>query len=65
MSLQIIRYIEVNGMRALNLYGVQDIRFEENTPIPVIENDTDVIIKIKSVGICASDTSRYKNSAHM
>ncbi len=60
MSLQIIRYIEVNGMRALNLYGVQDIRFEENTPIPVIENDTDVIIKIKSVGICGSDTSRYK-----
>ncbi|MGE6717565.1 galactitol-1-phosphate 5-dehydrogenase [Peribacillus frigoritolerans] len=47
-------------MRALNLYGVQDIRFEDNTPVPVIENDDDVIIKVKSVGICGSDISRYK-----
>lgn len=47
-------------LKALNLYGVQDLRYEENTPKPVIENSDDVIIKVKSVGICGSDTSRYK-----
>lgn len=46
-------------MKALNLYGVQDIRFEE-TPEPVIEKEDDVIIKVKAVGICGSDISRFK-----
>lgn len=46
-------------MRSLNLYGEQDIRFEESRE-PVIENGDDVIIKVKSVGICGSDISRYK-----
>jgi len=47
-------------VRALNLYGEQDLRFEDNVAAPVIENEDDVIIKVKSVGICGSDTSRYK-----
>lgn len=47
-------------MRALRLYGTQDLRYEEDAALPEIENDDDVIIKIKSVGICGSDTSRYK-----
>ncbi|GIO27012.1 galactitol-1-phosphate 5-dehydrogenase [Ornithinibacillus bavariensis] len=47
-------------MKALNLYGVEDLRFEENTPKPVIEDANDVIIRVKSVGICGSDTSRYR-----
>ncbi|WP_101842912.1 galactitol-1-phosphate 5-dehydrogenase [Halobacillus sp. Marseille-P3879] len=46
-------------MKALNLYGIQDIRFEE-TKEPIIESGTDVIIKVKAVGICGSDISRYK-----
>ncbi|SFE11937.1 L-iditol 2-dehydrogenase [Lentibacillus persicus] len=46
-------------MRSLNLYGEQDLRFED-TSEPVIENADDVIIKVKSVGICGSDISRYK-----
>lgn len=46
-------------MRSLNLYDKQDIRFEETTD-PVIENGDDVIIKVKAVGICGSDISRYK-----
>src|SRR5699024_5515630 len=46
-------------MKALNLYGVQDIRYEEKILKPKIENKDDVIIKVKSVGICGSDTSRY------
>src|SRR5690625_3765880 len=32
---------------------------EDHTPNPVIQNADDVIIKVKSVGICGSDTSRY------
>ncbi|WP_230128766.1 galactitol-1-phosphate 5-dehydrogenase [Bacillus sp. CECT 9360] len=47
-------------MKALKLYGTQDLRFEDNVTEPLIENDDDVIIKVKSVGICGSDMSRYK-----
>ena len=45
-------------MKSLKLYGVQDIRFEEAEK-PVLEKEDDVIIKVKSVGICGSDISRY------
>ncbi|UJL47401.1 galactitol-1-phosphate 5-dehydrogenase [Virgibacillus sp. NKC19-16] len=45
-------------MKSLNLYGKQDIRFEQS-PEPVIEKEDDVIIKVKVVGICGSDISRY------
>ncbi|WP_174614827.1 galactitol-1-phosphate 5-dehydrogenase [Virgibacillus ihumii] len=47
-------------MRALNLYGIQDLRSEDTSPEPVIENTDDVIVKVKAVGICGSDLSRYK-----
>ncbi|WP_017797928.1 galactitol-1-phosphate 5-dehydrogenase [Oceanobacillus kimchii] len=46
-------------MEALNLYGVKDLRYED-TPKPIIEKDDEVIIRVKAVGICGSDTSRYK-----
>ncbi len=46
-------------MKSLNLYNEQDIRFE-NSSEPVIENEDDVIIKVKAVGICGSDISRYR-----
>lgn len=46
-------------MRSLKLYGKRDIRFEE-ADIPELEKDNDVIIKVKAVGICGSDLSRYK-----
>lgn len=46
-------------MKALNLYDIEDLRYEENTPIPSINNE-DVLIQVKSVGICGSDLSRYK-----
>ncbi|AKG75373.1 galactitol-1-phosphate 5-dehydrogenase [Salinicoccus halodurans] len=45
-------------MKALNLYDKQDIRFEE-TSMPTLDNANDVIIKVKAVGICGSDISRY------
>lgn len=46
-------------MKSLNLYGVQDIRFEDS-PEPVIQHPDDVIIKVKAAGVCGSDISRYK-----
>jgi len=45
-------------MKALNLYGRRDIRFEES-PKPIIDGKDDVIIRVKSAGICGSDISRY------
>jgi L-iditol 2-dehydrogenase len=45
-------------MKSLKLYGKQDIRFEEADQ-PVIEKPDDVIIKVKTVGVCGSDISRY------
>jgi L-iditol 2-dehydrogenase len=45
-------------MKTLNLYGVKDIRFEDS-PKPVIQKPDDVILKVKAVGICGSDISRY------
>lgn len=45
-------------MKSLKLYGVQDIRFEQAEK-PVIQNDDDVIVRVKAVGICGSDISRY------
>ncbi|MGO2266335.1 galactitol-1-phosphate 5-dehydrogenase [Vagococcus salmoninarum] len=46
-------------MKALKLYGKEDLRYEE-ADRPTIINETDVVIKIKAVGICGSDLSRYK-----
>ena len=46
-------------MKALNLYDIEDLRFEETTK-PELESPDDVIIKVKATGICGSDTSRYK-----
>lgn len=45
-------------MKSLKLYGVQDLRFE-NAEKPVIEHEEEVIVKVKAVGICGSDISRY------
>ncbi|MBP1042246.1 galactitol-1-phosphate 5-dehydrogenase [Vagococcus sp. BWB3-3] len=46
-------------MRALKLYGKEDLRYEE-ADRPVVVKPLDVIIKIQAVGICGSDLSRYK-----
>jgi len=45
-------------MKSLKLYGIQDLRFEEADQ-PVIEKEDDVIVKVKAVGICGSDISRF------
>lgn len=46
-------------MKTLNLYGTQDLRYEEK-PNPVLTGEDEVVIKVKAVGICGSDVSRYK-----
>ena len=46
-------------MKALKLYGVQDLRYEEADK-PTIQTDNDVIVKVKAAGICGSDISRYR-----
>lgn len=45
-------------MKALKLYGARDIRFED-VDEPVIQHTQEVKIKVKAVGICGSDISRY------
>ena len=43
-------------MKALNLHGVGDLRYEEVTrPVP---GPGEVLLKIKAVGICGSDIPR-------
>ncbi len=45
-------------MKALKLYDVRDIRFEDAQE-PVLQNKNEVKIKVKAAGICGSDISRY------
>lgn len=45
-------------MKALNLYGVQDVRYEDVRK-PEIEKENDVLIKVNIAGICGSDISRF------
>lgn len=45
-------------MKGARIYGIRDIRVEE-CPIPEIHTPDDVIVKVKAVGFCGSDISRY------
>lgn len=45
-------------MRAMVLTGIKQLEMK-NVPDPVIENDTDVLIKIQTVGVCGSDIHYY------
>lgn len=47
-------------MKAMQLTGIQQIRMVE-LPDPVIINDTDVLIKMQTVGVCGSDVHYYKH----
>ncbi|TDS98253.1 alcohol dehydrogenase-like protein [Rahnella sp. BIGb0236] len=40
------------------LYGIQDVRFE-TVPMRQREHDNEVIIRVQTAGICASDISRF------
>lgn len=58
MPLNNLKYEETKPMKAIKLYGIQDLRLEE-VSIPEIQKEDDVLIKVKAVGICGSDLSRY------
>ena len=45
-------------MKALNLYSVQDVRYEETENL-LLKNEDDVLIKVQVAGICGSDISRF------
>jgi len=45
-------------VHTLKLYDKRDIRYEQAEK-PKIENADEVIVKVKAVGICGSDISRY------
>jgi threonine dehydrogenase-like Zn-dependent dehydrogenase len=46
-------------MRGLTLDGVETITFRADLPEPVIEADTDAIIKVERAGLCGSDLHPY------
>jgi L-iditol 2-dehydrogenase len=46
-------------MKAMQLTGIQQIRMV-TIPDPVITSDTDVLIKMKTIGVCGSDVHYYK-----
>lgn len=46
----------MNTVKSANLHAVNDLRYEE-TAFPICEDD-EVIVKVKSCGICGSDISR-------
>jgi threonine dehydrogenase-like Zn-dependent dehydrogenase len=48
-----------NTMKALTWQGTHDVRVE-NVDDPVIEEPTDIIIKVTSTGICGSDLHLYE-----
>ncbi|MCC5466047.1 galactitol-1-phosphate 5-dehydrogenase [Pelosinus baikalensis] len=45
-------------MKGAKIYGIRDLRVEE-CPKPEIKTPDDVIVKVKAVGFCGSDISRY------
>lgn len=45
-------------MKALNLYGIQDVRYEDISK-PDVQGENDVLIKVYTAGICGSDISRF------
>jgi len=47
-------------MKAMQLTGIRQIRMVE-VPDPVIVNDTDVLIKMKTLGVCGSDVHYFKH----
>lgn len=47
-------------MKALKLYGKQDLRFE-TAPLPIVNKENNVLVSIKAAGICGSDISRYRD----
>lgn len=51
-------------MKATVLYGINDLRYEANYPLPVLK-DGEVLVKVRAAGICGSDVARVlKNGTY-
>ncbi len=48
-------------MKAVVAYAPGDYRFEE-VPVPTIENDKEIIIKVEACGICAGDVKAFEGA---
>lgn len=46
-------------MKAAVLYGVHDMRVED-VPVPEISRERDVLVRVRSVGVCGSDVHFYE-----
>jgi threonine dehydrogenase-like Zn-dependent dehydrogenase len=46
-------------MKSFQWYGTKDIRLVEDTKVPMITDDNDVIIKVTNTAICGSDLHLY------
>ncbi len=46
-------------MKAAVLYGVHDMRVED-VPVPEVSRERDVLVRIRSVGVCGSDVHFYE-----
>ena len=46
-------------MKALTFHGKRDVRVD-TVPDPVIEDPTDVVIRVTSTGLCGSDLHLYE-----
>lgn len=47
-------------MKVMMLTGIREMGMHE-IPAPVIVNDTDVLIKMKTIGVCGSDVHYYNS----
>jgi L-iditol 2-dehydrogenase len=47
-------------MKAMMLTGIRQMKMFE-VPAPIITNDSDVLIKMKTLGVCGSDVHYYNN----
>lgn len=51
--------MSTNTMKALHLYGRNDIRVVEDAPRPVLVNPDDVLLEVEYCGICGTDLHEY------
>jgi len=47
-------------IKAAVLHGIEDLRIED-VPMPAVERDDDVLVKVDSVGVCGSDVHYYRH----
>lgn len=49
--------VEMATMKAVVFHGAFDVKVED-APIPVLQNDTDAIVKVRTAGLCGRQVLR-------